>query len=72
MKWSKAVGALAVLAVGVWTVGAIVSLVVTGLSGQYQTPSAAVVAIVGIAVLGTAAVGARSRRWLANADGHYW
>lgn len=72
MRWSTVVGALAVLAVGVWAVGAIVSLVVTALAGKYQTPSAVVLAIVAVSVLAVALVGAKGPRWVYNSEGFYW
>lgn len=72
MRWSTVVGALAVLAVGVWSVGAIVSLVITALSGEYQLPSAVVLAIVGVSVLAVAVIGAKGPRWVYNSEGFYW
>lgn len=69
LKWLSA--ALVVLVV-LWTSGATVELFFTTFSvGMDVTPSAVTVAVLAVALLAMIAVGARSRRWLANPD-HYW
>lgn len=64
-------GAFVVLVV-LWSVGAAVELFMTTFSvGAHVTPSLVTVALLGVVVLATVAVGARGRRWLENPDS-YW
>lgn len=72
MHWSKLLGALVVLGIGIWAIGAIVSLVINPLAGESGTAAAVVLAVVGVAVLALVAVGAKGRRWVYNSKEFYW
>lgn len=60
------------LGIGIWAIGAIVSLVINPLAGELGTASAVVLAVVGVAVLAVAVVGAKGPRWVYNSKGFYW
>lgn len=71
MHWTRPLVAAVTLGLVVWAIGALVSLAIGPLSGEYATESIATMALVAVAVVATAVVGARSREWLANPRS-YW
>lgn len=72
MEWTRLLSLALVVGIVALVAGSVLELVRTTLAAaDTVTASAAVLGLVGIAVLLTIIVGARSPRWLRNPD-HYW
>ena len=72
MEWTRPLSlALTVLVAALVGAGAIEAVRTTLGTGEYVTAAAAVLGFVGVIVVATVAVGAKSRRWLGNPDS-YW
>ena len=72
MEWTRPLSlALTVLVVALAVASALEAIRTTLGTGEYVTAAAAVLGIVGVIVVATAAVGAKSVRWLRNPDS-YW
>jgi len=70
MEWTRPLGALVAVAIAVWTVGALYTLL-RGLVVETNPAALVTLAVVAVAVLVAAAVGRRSDRWTENPD-TYW
>ena len=72
MEWTRPLSlALTVLVAALAVASALEAGRTTLATGEYVTAAAAVLGIVGVIVVATAAVGAKSVRWLRNPDS-YW
>ncbi|PSQ32669.1 hypothetical protein BRD11_06470 [Halobacteriales archaeon SW_12_69_24] len=72
MEWTRPLSlALTVLVAALVGAGALEAARTTLGTGEYVTAAAAVLGFVGVIVVATVAIGAKSLRWLGNPDS-YW
>ena len=72
MDWTRLLSLALTLLVGALAVASVLEAGRTTLwTGEYVTAAAAVLGFVGVIVIATTAVGAKSVRWLRNPDS-YW
>ncbi|UPM42655.1 hypothetical protein [Halocatena salina] len=70
MNWTRLLGAVVVLVIGITTIGSLLTLGETGLqTGQYTGPTTLTTILVAAIVLGLIGLGVRSSRFLSNP---YW